>query len=106
MHCLGCPASRGETIAEACEVHGVDCDVLLVDAFAGDAIPTHLVTREAVALSLSRVSPRGLLVFHVSNRFYDLRPVLATAARDLGLSPRVMHYKINGLGIKADWYRK
>ena len=29
MHCLGCPASRGETIAEACEVHGVDCDELL-----------------------------------------------------------------------------
>jgi hypothetical protein len=63
-------------------------DLLLVDAFAGDAIPTHLVTREAVALSLSRVSPRGLLVFHVSNRFYDLRPVLATAARDLGLAGR------------------
>ncbi len=41
-----------------------------------------------MALSLSRVSPRGLLVFHVSNRFYDLRPVLATAARDLGLAGR------------------
>ena len=29
MHCLGCPASRGETIEEACEVHGVDCDELI-----------------------------------------------------------------------------
>jgi hypothetical protein len=63
-------------------------DLLLVDAFAGDAIPTHLVTREAVALSLSRLSPLGLLVFHISNRFYDLRPVLATAAQDLGLAGR------------------
>lgn len=37
MHCLGCPSSRGETIAEACMVHGVDCDALLRKLNATDA---------------------------------------------------------------------
>lgn len=59
-------------------------DLLLVDAFAGDAIPTHLLTREAVRLAMQRVAPQGVLLFHVSNRFFDLRPLLAAAARDLG----------------------
>ena len=41
MHCLGCPASRGETIEEACEVHGVNCDELLVK------LNTHLAAKKA-----------------------------------------------------------
>ena len=38
MHCLGCPASRGETIAQACEVHGTDCDELVakLNEYFGD----------------------------------------------------------------------
>jgi spermidine synthase len=60
-------------------------DLLLVDAFAGDAIPTHLLTREAVRLYRRMLGDRGVLLFHVSNRYYDLRPVLATIARDVGV---------------------
>lgn len=41
MHCLGCPASRGESIAEACEVHGVDCDELL------EQLNAHLASKKA-----------------------------------------------------------
>ena len=41
MHCLGCPASRGETIAEACEGHGVDCDELL------EKLNAHLASKKA-----------------------------------------------------------
>ena len=41
MHCLGCPASRGETIAEACEVHGVDCDELI------EKLNEHLAAKKA-----------------------------------------------------------
>ena len=41
MHCLGCPASRGETIEEACEVHGVNCDELL------EKLNTHLAAKKA-----------------------------------------------------------
>lgn len=56
-------------------------DVILVDAFSSDAIPTHLLTREALALYERRLAEGGYVVFHVSNRYYELRPVLrATAA--------------------------
>lgn len=58
-------------------------DLLLVDAFSGDAIPTHLITLEAIELYLSLLKERGILLFHISNRYYDLRPVLASASRTL-----------------------
>lgn len=61
-------------------------DVLLLDAFTSDAIPVHLLTREAIEMYRRKLAPGGLLVFHVSNRFLDLAPVLAAAARSLGLS--------------------
>ena len=60
-------------------------DLLVLDAFASDAIPTHLLTREAVQLYLSRLRAGGLLVMHISNRFFDLGPVVGRAARDAGL---------------------
>lgn len=60
-------------------------DLVLVDAFAGDAIPTHLVTQEAAELYFELVRARhGWVLFHVSNRYYNLRPVLAGIARSLG----------------------
>jgi hypothetical protein len=57
-------------------------DLIVVDAFSSDAIPTHLITREAVALYLSRLKGHGMLAFHVSSRFFDLAPVLARIAAD------------------------
>jgi predicted O-methyltransferase YrrM len=60
-------------------------DVLLVDAFSGDAIPIHLLTREAFQLYVDHLKPDGLLAIHVSNRFLDLAPVVEAAARSLGL---------------------
>ncbi len=65
---------------------GARYDLLLVDAFAGDAIPTHLITLEAVELYRSLLNERGILLFHISNRYYDLRPVLATISRALEMS--------------------
>ncbi len=58
-------------------------DFLLVDAFSSDSIPVHLLTREAVAMYLSRLSPDGVLVMHVSNRYLDLAPVLEAAIADM-----------------------
>lgn len=52
-------------------------DLLLLDAFSSDAIPVHLLTREAMQLYMSRLSDDGVLVFHISNRHIDLVPVLA-----------------------------
>jgi spermidine synthase len=57
-------------------------DLIILDAFSSDAIPTHLITREAVAIYMSRLKPRGVGAFHVSSRFFDLRPVLARIAGD------------------------
>ncbi|MBT3495058.1 MAG: fused MFS/spermidine synthase [Rhodospirillaceae bacterium] len=60
-------------------------DLLILDAFSSDAIPLHLVTREALAVYLSRLAPGGLIMFHISNRHINLRPVLADLAADAGI---------------------
>jgi hypothetical protein len=57
-------------------------DLIVVDAFSSDAIPTHLITREAVAMYESRLKARGVMAFHVSSRFFALPPVLARIAAD------------------------
>jgi spermidine synthase len=64
-------------------------DVLVMDVFSSDFIPTHLVTREAVVSQLARLRPDGILVFHISNRIFDLAPVLTRVARDLGVPARL-----------------
>jgi hypothetical protein len=59
-------------------------DVLAVDAFSGDAIPVHLLTREAFALYWRHMKPDGVLAVHVSNRYLALAPVVALAAAEDG----------------------
>jgi len=61
-------------------------DLLVFDAFGSDAIPVHLVTREAVALYLKKLAPGGVLVFNLSNRYLRLLPVLGNLAADAGLA--------------------
>ncbi len=65
---------------------GMLYDLIHVDAFSGDGIPTNLLTREAVETYLSRLSPKGVILFHVSNRNYEIRPVIKSIARELKLS--------------------
>ena len=59
-------------------------DVLAIDAFSSDAIPVHLITREALATYLRHMKRDGIVAFHVSNRFLDLVPVVARIAREEG----------------------
>jgi len=59
-------------------------DVLAVDAFSSDAIPVHLITREALGVYLKHLAPDGIVAFHVSNRFLDLIPVVARLALEHG----------------------
>jgi spermidine synthase len=61
-----------------------DFDVLAVDAFSSDAIPVHLITREALGVYLKHVKPDGIVAFHVSNRFLELIPVVARLAKEHG----------------------
>ena len=59
--------------------------VLVVDAFNSDAIPVHLLTREAIDLYVQKLAPGGVVAIHISNRYLDLTQVLADLARDRGL---------------------
>ena len=59
-------------------------DVLVIDAFSSDAIPLHLLTKEAMGIYARALKPDGLLLVHISNRFFDLEPVLAEEARARG----------------------
>jgi hypothetical protein len=58
-------------------------DFLLIDAFASDAIPVHLMTREAISLYLDKLTPNGVLALHVSNRHLDLYTVASATAKSL-----------------------
>ena len=60
-------------------------DIVVVDAFTSDAIPAHLMTREAVALFKDRAKDDGVVVFHISNNVMDFSGILARIASDLGL---------------------
>lgn len=59
-------------------------DVLIIDAFHGANIPLHLLTREALTLYRSRLSPEGVLLYNINSVYYDLYPQLAAQAREIG----------------------
>jgi SAM-dependent methyltransferase len=59
-------------------------DVLGIDAFSGDSIPMHLITREAMALYVKHLKPDGVIVFQATNRFIDLLPVVKRLASEFG----------------------
>jgi len=63
--------------------------LIVLDAFSSDAIPTHLLTREALRLYLSKLADGGIIAFHISNNYLDLGPILGTLASDAGLTCRV-----------------
>jgi hypothetical protein len=80
-------------------------DVFLADAFSGDAIPVHLLTREAFGLYLRHLKPAGILAVHVSNQYLDLAPVVAQLASAYGLTARWVHSQKDDeqLYAQADW---
>jgi SAM-dependent methyltransferase len=67
-------------------------DILAVDAFSSDSVPMHLLTREALQVYRRALSPGGLLLVHISNRYLDLEPVLAAAAQRDGWHGAVFEY--------------
>ena len=68
-------------------------DLVVIDAFTSDAIPVHLMTREAIALYLDRLNPGGILLLHVSNRHFDLSGVVGRTAHELGVLAAIQHYR-------------
>ncbi len=67
-------------------------DVLVVDAFNSDAIPVHLLTLEAVQGYFDRTADDGIVLIHISNRYFDLAPALGRIAEELGVDARVFRY--------------
>ncbi len=71
-------------------------DVLVLDAFSGDAIPTHLLTREAFAVFDRHLTEQGVLAVHVSNRHFDLTPVVVAALANLGYATHIIETTSGG----------
>jgi hypothetical protein len=67
-------------------------DLLAIDAFSSDAVPTHLLTREALRVYGEAVQPSGIVLFHISNRYLDLKPVIADIAEAGGWTSAMMQY--------------
>jgi spermidine synthase len=62
-----------------------DYDLIVLDAFSGDAIPVHLLTLEAIGIYKRHLKPTGVIAIHVSNRHLDLVPVVGTLAKETGM---------------------
>ena len=68
-------------------------DLLVMDAFASDSVPVHLITLEALDLYISKISPEGVVLFNISNRYMDFSKVLTTLANTRGFDARInSHY--------------
>jgi hypothetical protein len=80
-------------------------DVFLADAFSGDAIPVHLLTKEAFDLYLGHLKPSGFLAVHISNQYLDLAPVVVQLASVHGLAARLVHTSRDDAHLysQADW---
>jgi hypothetical protein len=79
--------------------------VIAVDAFSGDAIPVHLITREALRLYLNHLQPDGVVAFHVSNNYLDLASVVKQLATEAGYGALLAHSHEDddALTLPADW---
>ncbi|MBL8483254.1 MAG: fused MFS/spermidine synthase, partial [Rhodocyclaceae bacterium] len=79
-------------------------DVLAIDAFTGDSIPAHLITREAMQVYMRHMAPRGIIAFHVTNKFVRLAPMVELIARDLGLATALIHDEAENSDLRrTDW---
>ena len=75
-------------------------DVIALDAFSSDAIPVHLLTREAFEIYLKHLKGDGYLAIHISNLFLDLEPVVLNAAKEFGLH----HATVWDENEEDNWY--
>jgi spermidine synthase len=78
-------------------------DVLVLDAFSGDAIPVHLLTVEAFELYLRELTPDGIFAINVTNRYLDLQPVIREVAKHFGLTSGSVHQSGGPLVKPSDW---
>lgn len=94
----------GDGRLELAERDGPPLDLLVLDAFSGDAIPVHLLTVEAFDLYRRQLAAGGVIAVHISNRFLDLRPVVAGAAEALGLATMVRRDPAGADETDGSWW--
>ncbi|MGQ0639307.1 MAG: fused MFS/spermidine synthase [Gemmatimonadaceae bacterium] len=93
-----CPPETDVVIGDArlslATVRDSTFDLILLDAFSSDAIPVHLLTREALAMYVRKLRAGGVLLLHISNRYLELRPVVVELARDARLAGAIGDYDV------------
>ncbi len=81
-------------------------DLLIMDAFSSDSVPTHLLTQEALALYFKKLKPNGILAFHITNRHLSLKKVLSIHAEHLHFSALIQEFtppQNLPLVVATDW---
>jgi len=79
-------------------------DLLVIDAFSDDAIPMHLLTKEAFEIYLQRIDPQsGIIAVHISNNYINLRPLLIEVAKHFGLSYAIITSRVSGHDLQSEW---
>ncbi|MBF0511469.1 MAG: fused MFS/spermidine synthase [Candidatus Omnitrophica bacterium] len=78
-------------------------DLLVIDAFSGDAIPSHLVNKDVLKEYRQKLTPRGGVVFHITNRYLNLEPVLARIASDCGAYVAIKDVGDSGFNMRSIW---
>ncbi|MDP8972267.1 MAG: fused MFS/spermidine synthase, partial [Actinomycetota bacterium] len=94
-----CPGENNVVLGDArlslADAPDGEYGIIVADAFSSDAIPVHLMTREAVDLYLDKLQSDGVLLMHISNRHLELEPVLGNVAQDAGLVCRAQYDQEN-----------
>jgi len=91
----------GDARIELARLPSDSFDLLLLDAFSSDSVPTHLLTAEAMKLYLDRLSPEGVLVFHISNRHLRLDRVVARVAQAAGAEALIQKHKADARTLRS-----
>lgn len=78
-------------------------DILIIDAFGGDAIPMHLINRDVVSFYQSKLNSQGAILFHITNRYIDLKPLLANIAKELGAWVATKDAPDGGVNMRSIW---
>ena len=81
-------------------------DLLIMDAFSSDSVPTHLLTREAIELYFTKLKPNGILAFHITNRHLEIKKVISDHVNHFKLSALIQEFKPKKeipLVIATDW---
>jgi spermidine synthase len=80
-------------------------DVLVIDAFSGDSVPIHLLTKEAFAQYFRHLKSDGILALHITNRFLNLRPVIKTAATTFDQDIKLVSFSASetNIGYRSEW---